>query len=73
MAKSAHAVTRVPLPSGGEFVAWWPSDATLSDLRIASKWVEAVLGGWIADAASRADAKDAGELEYVSWQVLPNV
>lgn len=68
MAKQQPAVTRVPLPGGGEFVAWWPSGATLADLRIASAWVQAVLGGWIRDAEQRSAAFDAGEEEYRSWE-----
>lgn len=71
MGKQQPAVTRVPLPGGGEFVAWWPSGATLGDLRIASAWVQAVLGGWVADAEQRCKATDAGEAEYLSWVVTP--
>lgn len=68
MAKQQPAVTRVPLPGGGEFVAWWPNGATLADLRIASVWVQAVLNGWIADAERRGEAVEAGEAEYRSWE-----
>lgn len=73
MAKTMNAVTRVPLPGGGEFVAWWPQTATRGDLQIASDWMAGLLGVWARDADSRADARAAAEAEYRSWLVTPNV
>jgi len=72
MAKTKNAITRVPLPSGGEFVAWWPVAATRGDLAVAGAWMDALLAVWEKDADQRAQQANAGEIEYRSW-LTPNV